>query len=1005
MTPGLPREANKYADRVGRVMNWGDGLYGGMFFAGMYAAAFFENDARKVVEQGLRSIPAESGYGRIIRDVLDWSAQHPNDWTKTWQLIQDKWDKNDACPDGAQHAFNIDAKLNGAYVALGILYGKGDFTKTLEVSTRAGQDSDCNPSSAAGIVGVMLGYDKIPEVWKAGIPALADKKFSYTRYSFNEIVASTIKRAEKVVAGAGGKVTAEGIEVPPQEPQAATLEQWNPGVPMKRVAPTEASWSWKGAWTDGSMDLWGEKITNKTAGTAGAEATFTFEGTGVAVVGRSSQDGGRADVYLDGKKAGEIDAWIPERTHDNDLWHVTGLAAGKHTVQDRDPRRRRCAIEEQEGPDRLGRDLRRARPLAGASVPWLCRTGRLLPRTLVALLVWMLVAPFPGSASDWPHPGRDPGATRHAPLTQIHRDNVKKLEVAWTFDTGDVSDGSTLPSRTSFSATPLVIDGVLYIPSPFSRLFALDAETGEKLWVFDPAIDKQIPRNLFVNRGVSSWKDGEKRLLYLGDIEGRLWALDAKTGQPDPAFGVAGKVDLRAGMADAFPEAQYGMTSPVAVCGDVVIAGGLVSDGNPKGPSGDVRGLDARTGKVLWRFHTVPRPGEPGNETWEPDSWKDRGGTNVWSSSSVDEARGLVFLPLTSPSADFYGGDRKGANLYGNSLVALECRTGARRWHYQTVHHDLWDYDLPAAPVLVEVKRDDKTIPAVAQVTKTGFLFVLHRETGEPLFPVEERPVPRSTIPGEEAHPTQPYPLKPPPLARQSMTAVELTEVTPESRAECLANTKGAKLDVKIYDPLSEQDQALFPGLNGGANYGGASYDPTRGLLFVNTMDVGGLFRLVKRREGAELPYALRATKYEFFTDSNGYPCQRPPWGSLYAVDLNEGEIRWRATLGEFDELKARGVPKTGAPNLGGTIVTDGGLVFVAATSDRKFRAFDRDTGAEIWTASLPGSGFATPATYVGRKSGRQFVVVAAGGGNKYDKVFTGKIVAFALPRGSAESK
>jgi ADP-ribosylglycohydrolase/Carbohydrate esterase 2 N-terminal len=333
MTPGLPREANKYADRVGRVMNWGDGLYGGMFFAGMYAAAFFDNDARKVVEQGLRSIPAESGYGRIIRDVLDWSAQHPSDWTKTWQLIQDKWDKDDACPDGAQHAFNIDAKLNGAYVALGILYGKGDFTKTLEVSTRAGQDSDCNPSSAAGIVGVMLGYEKIPEVWKAGIPALADKKFSYTRYSFNEIVASTIKRAEKVVASAGGKVTAEAIEVPPQEPQAAELEQWNPGVPMKRVAPTEAAWSWKGAWTDGSMDLWGEKIANKTAGTAGAEVTLAFEGTGVAVVGRSSQDGGRADVYLDGKKAGEIDAWIPERTHDNDLWHVTGLPPGKHTVR------------------------------------------------------------------------------------------------------------------------------------------------------------------------------------------------------------------------------------------------------------------------------------------------------------------------------------------------------------------------------------------------------------------------------------------------------------------------------------------------------------------------------------------------------------------------------------------------------------------------------------------------------------------------------------------------
>lgn len=333
MTPGLPREANKYADRVGRVMNWGDGLYGGVFFSGMYAAAFFESDARKVVELGLRSIPAESAYGRIIRDVLDWSAKHPDDWTKTWALIQEKWDRNDACPDGAESAFNIDAKLNGAYVALGVLYGKGDFAKTLEVSTRAGQDSDCNPSSAAGVVGVMLGYDRIPAVWKAGIPALADKRFAYTRYSFNEIVTSTLNRAYKVIESAGGKVTATDVEVPAQEPQAAPLEQWDAGVPMKRVEPVEAAWAWSGRWTEGSVDSWSREIKNKTAAGAGAEANLTFEGTGVAIVGDCSQEGGRADVYLDGNKEGEIDAWIPERTHDNDYWHVTGLPSGKHTVR------------------------------------------------------------------------------------------------------------------------------------------------------------------------------------------------------------------------------------------------------------------------------------------------------------------------------------------------------------------------------------------------------------------------------------------------------------------------------------------------------------------------------------------------------------------------------------------------------------------------------------------------------------------------------------------------
>jgi glucose dehydrogenase len=604
-------------------------------------------------------------------------------------------------------------------------------------------------------------------------------------------------------------------------------------------------------------------------------------------------------------------------------------------------------------------------------------------------------------SQDWPNVGRDLGGTRHSPLSQIDRSNVSKLQVAWTFDTEDFSDGKNLPSRSSFAATPLAIDGVLYIPSPMSRLFALNAETGEKLWVFDSAFDKTVRRNLYVNRGVSTWTDGKKRLIYLGDIQGRLWAVDAKTGQLDPGFGDGGKLDLRAGMADGFPELQYGLTSPTSVCGDVVVAGSLVSDGQPRGPSGDVRGFDARTGQELWRFHTVPHPGEPGSETWEDGSTKDRGGLNAWSFITVDESRSLVFLPLTSPSYDFYGGDRKGANLNGDSVVALECKTGKMRWRYQVVHHDLWDYDLPAAPVLAEVKRGRKTIPAVAQVTKQGFLFVLNRETGEPLLPVEERPVPKSTIPGEETSPTQPYPVKTPPLARQSMTAAELTNVTPESRAECLANTQGAKLDVKIYDPLSEQDQALFPGLNGGANYGGASFDAGKGLLFVNTMDVGGLFRLVKRKEGAAIPYALRATKYEFFTDKDGYPCQQPPWGSLYAVDLNTGAIRWRSTLGEFDELKQRGIPKTGAPNIGGSIVTDGGLVFIAATNDRKFRAFDRETGNELWTTSLPASGFATPATYMG-KSGRQFVVIAAGGGNKYDKVFTGKIVAFALPKEAA---
>ena len=333
MTPGLPREANKYADRVGRVMNWGDGLYGGMFFAGMYAAAFFENDPRKVVERGLLSIPAESAYAKLIADVLRWSAENP-DWTTTWRLIEDKWDKGDVCIDGALDPFNIDAKLNGGYVALGLLYGKGDFAKTLEVSTRSGQDSDCNPSSAAGILGVMLGYNRIPDVWKAGLPAIADTRFAFTQYSFNQIVASTQVRALKVVEEAGGKVTPTEVEIPVQEPQAAPLEQWDIGVPLKRVELSEPAWTFKGRFKDGSVKFpWGDEEKFKEAGAPGSEATLTFEGTGVAIVGRCTQEGGRADVFLDGEKTGEIDAWIPKNTSDNDYWHVSGLRAAKHSVR------------------------------------------------------------------------------------------------------------------------------------------------------------------------------------------------------------------------------------------------------------------------------------------------------------------------------------------------------------------------------------------------------------------------------------------------------------------------------------------------------------------------------------------------------------------------------------------------------------------------------------------------------------------------------------------------
>ena len=333
MTPGLPQASNHFADRVGRVMNYGDGLYGGMLFGAMYAAAYFETDPHRVVEEGLKAIPAESGYARLIRDVLAWHAEDPKDWRKAWHRIEEKWNRGDLCPDGALVPFNIDARINGAYVVLGLLYGDGDFAKTLEISTRAGQDSDCNPSSAAGILGVMLGYERIPETWRAGIPALADTKFEFTSYSYNEIVRSTLSRAEKVILAAGGTVGPDAVVIPVQAPKAPPLEQWDPGVPLARVEADQPAWSWKGGWSPRTLkNEWSSWKVRQAAG-AGDEATLAFEGTGVAIVGTMSQEGGRAEVYLDGAKAGLIDAWIPERTNDNDYWHVTGLAHGPHTVR------------------------------------------------------------------------------------------------------------------------------------------------------------------------------------------------------------------------------------------------------------------------------------------------------------------------------------------------------------------------------------------------------------------------------------------------------------------------------------------------------------------------------------------------------------------------------------------------------------------------------------------------------------------------------------------------
>ena len=439
------------------------------------------------------------------------------------------------------------------------------------------------------------------------------------------------------------------------------------------------------------------------------------------------------------------------------------------------------------------------------------------------------------------------------------------------------------------------------------------------------------------------------------------------------------------------------MTSPPVTYKNIVICGALTADGEPKGPAGDVRGFDAHTGKTLWTFHTVPRPGEYGNDTWEGDSWKDRGAVNAWSLLNVDTERGIVFLPLTSPAFDFYGGDRKGAGLFGDSLVALDAMTGQRLWHFQTVHHNLWDYDLPAKPLLVSVRRNGKDIPAVAQITKTGFTFIFDRVTGKPLYDIEEVPVPASEVPGERAWPTQPRPVAPPPYARQSMKLEELTDVTPESHAFCAKLIEGAVLG-NIFTPVGLKPTVLFPGSNGGANWGGASYDPETRTLYVNSMDVGMLYHMVKR--AGAIPYRPvgSGTNSSRFWDDHLYPCQKPPWGFLTAIDLDHGTFRWRSVLGVVDELVAKGIPPTGTPNLGGSLLTPSGLIFIGATNDARFRAFDKDTGKELWVTRLPASAHATPMTYVSPRSGKQYVVIASGGGNKYNSEFSDALIAFALP-------
>jgi len=682
-------------------------------------------------------------------------------------------------------------------------------------------------------------------------------------------------------------------------------------------------------------------------------------------------------------------------------------------------------------------------------------------------------APAPSHRS-WSAYGGGPEQIRYSRLDQINRSNVKQLHQAWIYDSGETGGLQT---------QPIVVDDVLFGITPSHKTFAVRAATGEHLWTFDSGI-----RARGANRGLMYWSDGRDDKRVYAAVTRYVYALDVRTGKPVPTFGDNGRIDLHKDLGRDPERQSVVLTSPGVVHKDLLIVGGRVSEELPASP-GDIRAYNARTGALQWSFHTIPHPGEAGYETWSKESWREVGGANSWPGMALDEARGIVYAPTGSAAADFYGANRVGDNLYANSLLALNADTGKLLWHFQFVRHDIWDRDAPAPPSLITIRRDGKTIDAVAQATKHGYVFVFDRVTGTPIYPIEYRKVPPSGVAGEVAADTQPFPTKPAPFSRQTLTDEMITSRTPEARAWALAEFAKFHND-GLFVPLSVGRQTvIFPGFDGGAEWGGQAFDPDSGFYYVNANDlvwtgglapsvdattgrgiyqqncatchrddlqgappqIASLVGIAQRKtkaeisaivekgagrmpgfpylsaaaraavvdflsDGADRPVAAapdanaaaplvpyRFTGYRKFLDPDGYPAVTPPWGTLNAINLNTGDLVWRVPLGEYPELAAQGLTNTGTENYGGPIVTAGGLVFIAATNfDRKFRAFDKATGALLWETTLPFSGNGTPATY--EVDGRQYVAVAAGGGKggaRHDagSASGGAYVAFTLGR------
>jgi quinoprotein glucose dehydrogenase len=638
-----------------------------------------------------------------------------------------------------------------------------------------------------------------------------------------------------------------------------------------------------------------------------------------------------------------------------------------------------------------------------------------------AIANWLVLAASAQTPKeiDWPSYGNDAGGTRFSSLTQINRDTVSKLKVAWVFHTGDISNGSNGQKRSGFETTPIMVDGTLYLTTPFNRVIALDPQSGAQRWAYDPQIDRSLDYgDGLINRGVATWLDsGRKgsepcaRRIFESTLDARLIALDAATGKPCADFGDHGQVNLRdvpgytsAGLGEHH-QGWYHMTSPPVTIGDLVIVGSAIDDNNRADmPLGVVRAYDARSGALRWSWDPIPR-----NAAATPASaakWVS-GAANAWSIMAVDAARGLVFVPTGAPSPDYYGGLRPGDDKWANSVVALDAKTGKLAWGFQLVHHDLWDYDSASPPLLATIPHGGKQVDAVVQGNKTGFLYVLDRDTGAPVFSVEERPVPKSDVPGEMASPTQPFPVVLPAVTPQSLTADQAWGATPADREFCRAATAKLRND-GIFTPPSIQVTLAAPGNVGGMNWSGYSYDPVQHLLFVNTNNLPARVRLIPRDKVAsdseDGSYgAQRGTPYamlrRFLQSPSDLPCSAPPWGTLTAVDLATAVIRWQVPLGTMENFGGShpGIPP-GSISLGGSIATAGNLVFIAGTTDPHIRAFDSSTGKLLWQAELPASGNATPMTY--EAGGEQYLVIAAGGHQGIPEEPLGDaLVAFSIPR------